>query len=241
MRHCDRHHILTDAQHGFRKRRSCETHLSITLHDLVRTIDNRGQTNVLLLDFLNVFDKVTHHRLLHNIYRHGIRRNIPKLIKEFLHGREWSWMERPWPTTAPDIHKRPARVRFSLIREVVRRRLHAAQKKGCITCKCMSTVLWPEFASVVGKWLARGVSSTQVPSLPHNQQESSQSSPLWNWWAPNRRSAGSKVHGGSWSTRNLSWTTHIWQVCRKANPARASCRGTSPSAKQSHRPCITLH
>jgi hypothetical protein len=40
MRHCDNHnhHILIDAKHGFRKRRSCETQLIVTLQDLARII-----------------------------------------------------------------------------------------------------------------------------------------------------------------------------------------------------------
>ena len=33
--HLDKHNILADAQHGFRKRRSCETQLLLTCHDLL--------------------------------------------------------------------------------------------------------------------------------------------------------------------------------------------------------------
>ena len=51
MKHMDRHYILTDAQHGFRKRRSCETQLLLTIQDLASTIDVMGQTDVILLDF----------------------------------------------------------------------------------------------------------------------------------------------------------------------------------------------
>ena len=34
MKHLDRHYILTDAQHGFRKKRSCETQLLVTVHNI---------------------------------------------------------------------------------------------------------------------------------------------------------------------------------------------------------------
>ena len=68
-RHLEAHIILTDAQHGFRKRRSCETQLITTIQDLAKTVDNRGQNDVnitmILLDFLKAFDKVPHHCLLH--------------------------------------------------------------------------------------------------------------------------------------------------------------------------------
>lgn len=35
MKHLDRHSILSNRQHGFRKRRSCETQLVLTIEDLV--------------------------------------------------------------------------------------------------------------------------------------------------------------------------------------------------------------
>ena len=59
-RHLEAHSILTDAQHGFRKRRSCETQLILTIQDLAKDVDNKGQTDVILLDFSKAFDKVSH-------------------------------------------------------------------------------------------------------------------------------------------------------------------------------------
>ena len=58
--HLDKFNILTDAQHGFRKRRSCETQLILTVQDLAGNLDNRMQTDVILLDFSKAFDKVPH-------------------------------------------------------------------------------------------------------------------------------------------------------------------------------------
>ena len=57
IRHCDRHHILIDAQHGFLKHISCETHLAITLQQ--RPV--RCHHNILFL----ASDKVPRLRLLH--------------------------------------------------------------------------------------------------------------------------------------------------------------------------------
>ena len=51
MKHLEEHSILTDAQHGFRKRRSCESQLS-TVHDLAMGIENRKQLYVILLGLL---------------------------------------------------------------------------------------------------------------------------------------------------------------------------------------------
>ena len=88
MDHLEKHDILTDAQHGFRKRRSCETQLILTIQDLAKTIDDRGQTDDILLDFSKAFDKVPHARLLHKIHHYGIRSNIHQWITNFLRERE---------------------------------------------------------------------------------------------------------------------------------------------------------
>ena len=60
MKYLDSHHILSDQQHGFRKRRSCESQLITTVHDLARGLDKRQQIEAVLLDFSKAFDKVAH-------------------------------------------------------------------------------------------------------------------------------------------------------------------------------------
>lgn len=62
--HLDKNSIITDAQHGFRKKRSCETQLILTINDLASELDRGGQTDTILLDFSKAFDKVPHQRLL---------------------------------------------------------------------------------------------------------------------------------------------------------------------------------
>jgi hypothetical protein len=49
--HLESNGILSDSQHGFRKRRSCETQLILTVDDLANVIDKGGQTDTILLDF----------------------------------------------------------------------------------------------------------------------------------------------------------------------------------------------
>ena len=82
-----KNNILTNAQFGFRKRRSCETQLLLTIQDLARTTDYKGQTDVILLDFAKAFDKVPHHRLLHKLKHYGIDGNINRWVKAFLENR----------------------------------------------------------------------------------------------------------------------------------------------------------
>ena len=64
MIHLNKHDILVDYQHGFRKIHSCETQLINTVEHLARSIDNRCQTDLLTLDFSKAFDKVAHNCLL---------------------------------------------------------------------------------------------------------------------------------------------------------------------------------
>jgi hypothetical protein len=84
MLHLDTHNILHDAQHGFRRRRSCKSQLILTVQDLARNIDNRNQSGLILLDFSKAFDKVPHRRLLYKIKYYGIRHNISQWIEDFL-------------------------------------------------------------------------------------------------------------------------------------------------------------
>ena len=63
MQHLDKHNILHDAQHGFRKHRSTETQLIQLINNLAHNIDNKIPTDAILLDFKKAFHKVRHQRL----------------------------------------------------------------------------------------------------------------------------------------------------------------------------------
>ena len=87
MKHLDRHHILTDAQHGFRKKRSCETQLLVTVHNIAKNLALGDQVDVILLDFSKAFDKVPHQRLLHKLQYYGVRDKTLSWIQSFLTNR----------------------------------------------------------------------------------------------------------------------------------------------------------
>jgi len=57
MNHLDTYDILTDSQHGFRPKRSCETQLITTHHDIVRYSDRRDfkQVDAILHDFASLW------------------------------------------------------------------------------------------------------------------------------------------------------------------------------------------
>ena len=87
MQHLDSNNILTDAQHGFRKRRSCTTQLLQVVEDLASSIDNKGQTDVIMLDLSKEFDKVPHHRLMYKVEFYGIRDSLHQWLADFLSNR----------------------------------------------------------------------------------------------------------------------------------------------------------
>ena len=90
MGHFDQYHILHDAQHGFRKRRSCESQLLLTVQDLAKGLDEKSQIDAILLDFSKAFDKVPHQRLGLKLDNYGVRGNILNWIKSFLTDRSQS-------------------------------------------------------------------------------------------------------------------------------------------------------
>ena len=76
-----------DAQHGFRKHRSTETQLIQLIDNLAHNIDNRIQTDAILLDFQKAFDKVPHHRLLYKLKYYGISPQALNWVHSFLTNR----------------------------------------------------------------------------------------------------------------------------------------------------------
>ena len=84
MKHLQQNNVLTDCQHGFRAKRSTETQLIVTIHDLANTIQRGESTQVAVLDFSKAFDKVPHQRLLRKLYYYGICGELLDLFESFL-------------------------------------------------------------------------------------------------------------------------------------------------------------
>jgi len=87
MSHLEQHKILADQQHGFRKRRSCESQLVLTIQDLASSLDNGEQIDAILLDFSKAFDKVPHQLLTQKLDHYGVRGNLLQWIQSFLTNR----------------------------------------------------------------------------------------------------------------------------------------------------------
>ena len=78
------HDILSNAQHGFCLKRSCETQLLLTVHDFASGLNDGKQTDAIILDFTKAFDKVSHKHLCTKLHYYGIRGPILDWIKDLI-------------------------------------------------------------------------------------------------------------------------------------------------------------
>lgn len=105
MKHLQVNDILTDCQHGFRAKRSTESQLILTIHDLANSLDNDKSVHAVVLDFAKAFDKVPHRRLLAKLQYYGIQGKLLRWLESFLTQRTQSVVcegksSRPSPVTS---------------------------------------------------------------------------------------------------------------------------------------------
>ena len=87
MTHLEKNNILSNLQHGFRKRRSCETQLLLTITDLAEGLNRGASIDAVLLDFSKAFDKVPHERLILKMSHCGLDEQVVTWVKGFLTDR----------------------------------------------------------------------------------------------------------------------------------------------------------
>ena len=84
----DQYSIVSDKQHGFRSKNSTEIQLILTTHDLSKSLNNKSQVDMIIIDFSKAFDAVPHNRLLNKLKRYGINNKTHAWISKFLTCRE---------------------------------------------------------------------------------------------------------------------------------------------------------
>ena len=62
MNHLEDHGLLTDSQHGFRWKMSCEIQLVNFTQELVKGFSEGQQYDINAMDFSKAFDRVPHQR-----------------------------------------------------------------------------------------------------------------------------------------------------------------------------------
>jgi hypothetical protein len=88
MKFFESQNILSDKQHDFRRKGSCESQLILTIQDLAAGLNSKSQIDAILLDFSKAFDKVPHERLAAKLHHYGVRGNTLSWIKSFLANRD---------------------------------------------------------------------------------------------------------------------------------------------------------
>ena len=84
MKHPVDHVILVDSQHGFWAKRSTETQLLATVHDIAYALQCNNSVSLAILHFAKAFDKVPHQRLLSKLDYYGIRGPLHSWLSSFL-------------------------------------------------------------------------------------------------------------------------------------------------------------
>ena len=82
--HFDNNNILSDLEHGFRKKRSCETQLILTANNIANGLKGCKQIDAILFDFSKAFDKVSHTHILYKLKFYDIHDNTLSWITDFL-------------------------------------------------------------------------------------------------------------------------------------------------------------
>ena len=88
--HIEQYKLVHPNQHGFTKKRHCESQLIVTTHDLLTRLDHKEIVDMAVLDFSKAFDTVPHQRLLNKLRLFGIEGKNRDWVECFLKGRTQS-------------------------------------------------------------------------------------------------------------------------------------------------------
>ena len=88
MAHLGEYNLLSDRQHAFRKRQSCETQLTLVINDWAKILDNGGQVDTFILDFEKASDTPLHELLKSKLFGCGLGGKTLKWIDSFLSYRQ---------------------------------------------------------------------------------------------------------------------------------------------------------
>ena len=82
--HLNTYNIINPTQHGFRSGLSCQTQLMLLVEEILRTMDQHYQVDLIMLDFSKAFDTVAHNKLLLKLEHYGIQSNTHSWLQTWL-------------------------------------------------------------------------------------------------------------------------------------------------------------
>ena len=83
----EENNLLSGNQHAFRRGRSCLSQLLQHMDEVLLSLQNKKNIDVVYLDFAKAFDKVDHSILLKKVHQFGIRGKLKQWIKSFISNR----------------------------------------------------------------------------------------------------------------------------------------------------------
>jgi hypothetical protein len=104
-KHLVTNNLLSAAQHGFLKGRSCLTNLLFFLDEITRRLEEGRQVEVCYLDFSKAFDSVCHRLLIQKLRWFGLSAILINWVEDFLKSRYFSvrvgeYLSLPVPATS---------------------------------------------------------------------------------------------------------------------------------------------
>ena len=79
--------LISPNQSGFRPGDSCVNQLLAITHEIYKSFDEGFEVRGVFLDISKAFDKVWHEGLLLKLNQNGISRNLLRILRDFLSGR----------------------------------------------------------------------------------------------------------------------------------------------------------
>ena len=98
MDHLEKHSLLSDRQHAFRKKHSCETQLVMIINDWAKILDKDGQDDTFILDFEKAFDTPPHELLKCKLFGYGMKGKTLLCVT----GKEKHSSDLAWPGIEPE-------------------------------------------------------------------------------------------------------------------------------------------
>ena len=239
MSHAKDNDILYQLQHGFREKRSCELQLTGLVSDLMNKMQHGKQTDLLVMDFSKAFDKVGHGRLLHKLDHYGVKGNTNRWIKNFLNDRTQQVVLEGHTSEEVEVDSGvpqgsvlgPSMFLFyvndladTLSSSV---RLFADDTIIYLTIQCEDDANQlqndlDKLAEWSRAWsMELNIDKCQVITVTRNHTKINHQYRLNNTIL---KSVTSAKYLGVTLTSDLSWNTHITNICQKANKTLAFLR-----------------
>lgn len=83
----EENNLIYKHQHGFRRGLSTVTQLIECAHEFSSVVNERGQVDVVFMDFSKAFDRVPHNKLIEKLHLMGLNSNIVSWVRSYLTNR----------------------------------------------------------------------------------------------------------------------------------------------------------